>query len=63
MLINQDLTGLLSQVEKQPNSPHLSMGTMYAWTRKPAQSVLYTKEHYVCLQGAVYIVSQQAVNR
>ena len=39
------------------------MGTMYAWTRKPAQSMLHTKEHYVCLQGAVYIVSQQAVNR
>lgn len=63
MLTNQDLIGLLSQTQKQPNSLHLSMGTIYAWTRKPAQSMLYTKEHNVCLEGTVCIVSEQAGNR
>lgn len=52
----EDLIGLLSQTLKQPNTPHLLMGTIYACTRKPAQSMLHTREHYVCLQGTVYIV-------
>lgn len=62
MLTNQDLIGLLSRTHKEPNSSHLSTGTIYAWTRQPAQSILCTKEHHICLQRTVYIVSQQAVN-
>lgn len=27
------------------------------------ESMLYTKEHYLCLQRIVYIVSKQAVHR